>query len=198
MNSKQMQRARRPHPPSLRSVFSTFLAVAVSVAVGLLLLPTPGCRSEPTGVSPGEAVTTGTSDDPVPFFEIWEEENVFGVLDVALDGTVLMFSHQGDPHPDKRRGGKIYLKRSEDGGATWSKHEHIGDSIALDQAALGIGPYDGKGWGNDKHHGLAHLGTSVVDEATGEIMVFITALHPALQMYKSRDNGRTWSSRRSR
>ena len=166
---------------------------AASVAAWLLLLAVPGCQTKPMGVTPGAPAPTRVKTEPAPFFEIWEEENVFGVLEVAMDGTVLMISHQGDPHPDKRRGGKIYLKRSEDGGTTWSEHEHIGDSIALDQAALGIGPYDGKGWGNDKHHGLAHLGTSVVDETTGEIMFFITALHPALQMYKSRDNGKTWS-----
>ena len=35
--------------------------------------------------------------------------------------------------------------------------------------------------------------TSVVDETSGEIMIFLTALHPALSMYKSRDHGRTWA-----
>ena len=52
-------------------------------------LPTP---SEISGI-------TGGAD---PFFEIREEDNVYGVLDVAMDGTVLMFSLQGEPHPDKR------------------------------------------------------------------------------------------------
>ncbi|NIP95604.1 MAG: exo-alpha-sialidase, partial [Akkermansiaceae bacterium] len=99
---------------------------------------------------------------------------------------------QGDPHPDKRRGSRIYLKRSEDGGATWSDHQLVGEPIDLDVEALGIGPYDGKGWGNDQHHRIATLGTSVVDETTGEIMIFLTALHPAFSMYKSRDHGKTW------
>jgi sialidase-1 len=143
-------------------------------------LPTP---SEISGI-------TGGAD---PFFEIREEDNVYGVLDVAMDGTVLMFSLQGEPHPDKRRGSKIYLKRSEDGGATWSEHQLIGKPVKLDVEKLGIGPYDGKGWGNDKHHRIASLGTSVVDETSGEIMIFLTALHPALSMYKSRDHGRTWA-----
>lgn len=142
----------------------------------------------------GHAVAAETKKPAgdAPFFEIWDEENVFGVLSVAMDGTVLMISHQGDPHPDKRKGGKIFIKRSEDGGATWSDHEHIGTHIKLDWKALGIGPYDGKGWGNDKHHKFAHLGTTVVDEGTGEIMFFLTALHPASYMYKSRDHGKTW------
>ena len=128
-----------------------------------------------------------------PFFEIWEEDNVYGVLDVAMDGTVLLFSLQGEPHPDKRRGSKIYLKRSEDGGSTWSDHQLIGKPVKLDVEKLGIGPYNGKGWGNDQHHRIASLGASVVDETTGEVMIFLTALHPALSMYKSRDHGRTWT-----
>ena len=141
--------------------------------------------------TPGEiaSITGGAK----PFFEIWDEDNVYGVLDVAMDGTVLLFSLQGEPHPDKRRGSKIYLKRSEDGGATWSDHQLIGKPVKLDDEKLGIGPYDGKGWGNDKHHRIASLGASVVDETTGEVMIFLTALHPALSMYKSKDHGKTWT-----
>lgn len=67
-----------------------------------------------------------------PFFEVWDEDNVYGVLDVAMDGTVLMFSLQGDPHPDKRKGSKIFVKRSEDGGKTWSDHQLIGNRVDLD------------------------------------------------------------------
>jgi len=127
-----------------------------------------------------------------PFFEVWDEDNVYGVLDVAMDGTVLMFSLQGEPHPDKRKGSKIFVKRSEDGGDTWSDHQLVGERINLDWKALGIGPYDGSGWGKDKHHAHATLGTSIIDESTGEIMLFITALYPAPYIYKSRDHGKTW------
>ncbi|MBD27790.1 MAG: hypothetical protein CMO38_00910 [Verrucomicrobiaceae bacterium] len=127
-----------------------------------------------------------------PSFKVWDEDNVYGVLDVAMDGTVLMFSLQGEPHPDKRKKSKIFVKRSEDGGETWSDHQLIGKRIDLDWKALGIGPYDGSGWGKDKHHAYATLGTSVVDESTGEIMLFVTALYPAPYMYKSRDHGKTW------
>ena len=127
-----------------------------------------------------------------PSFKVWDEDNVYGVLDVAMDGTVLMFSLQGEPHPDKRKKSKIFVKRSEDGGETWSDHQLIGKRIDLDWKALGIGPYDGSGWGKDKHHAHATLGTSIIDESTGEIMLFITALYPAPYMYKSRDHGKTW------
>ena len=127
-----------------------------------------------------------------PFFEVWDEDNVYGVLDVAMDGTVLMFSLQGDPHPDKRKGSKIFVKRSEDGGKTWSDHQLIGNRVDLDWKALGIGPYDGSGWGKEEHHSRATLGTSIIDESTGEIMLFITAMYPAPYMYKSMDHGKTW------
>ena len=67
-------------------------------------------------------------NNSAPFFELWEEEVVYGNLNVAMDGTVLLFSLQGDPHPSKRKGSKIFLKRSKDGGATWSKHQLIGNT----------------------------------------------------------------------
>ena len=135
-----------------------------------------------------ERIKSGTE----PFFEVWDEDNAYGVLDVAMDGTVLMFSLQGEPHPDKRKGSRIFVKRSEDGGSTWSENKLVGKRIDLDWKALGIGPYDGSGWGKDKHHARATLGTSIIDESTGEIMLFMTALYPAPYMYKSMDHGKTW------
>jgi sialidase-1 len=122
-----------------------------------------------------------------PIFERWDEGGFHGTLDVAIDGTVLMFMVVGG-----EQGDGIYVKRSEDGGATWSDRQFIGKHVELDWKALGIGPYDGKGWGRDKGFRYASLGTSVVDENTGEIMFFMTALHPAPYMYKSRDHGKTW------
>ena len=47
------------------------------------------------------------------------------------------------------KGSKIFIKRSGDGGATWSDHQLVGERVDLDVEALGIGPYDGKGWGNE-------------------------------------------------
>jgi len=163
-----------------------------SLCLFLLAAGPVGTAQQPEPL-PSASEIASITQGAEPFFEIWDEDNVYGVLDVAMDGTVLLFSLQGEPHPDKRRGSKIYLKRSEDGGSTWSDHQLIGNPVKLDVEKLGIGPYDGKGWGNDKHHRIASLGASVVDETTGEIMIFLTALHPALSMYKSRDHGRTWA-----
>jgi hypothetical protein len=53
-----------------------------------------------------------------------------------MDGTVLMFSLQGEPHPDKRRGRKIYLKHSEDGRATWSDHQLVGERIEWEESTI--------------------------------------------------------------
>ena len=163
-----------------------------SLCLVLLAAGPVGTAQQPAPL-PSASEIASITQGAEPFFEIWDEDNVYGVLDVAMDGTVLLFTLQGEPHPDKRRGSKIYLKRSEDGGSTWSDHQLIGNPVKLDVEKLGIGPYDGKGWGNEKHHRIASLGASVVDETTGEIMIFLTALHPALSMYKSRDHGRTWS-----
>ena len=181
-------------PKHFRAAMNTFIKIfrGGTLALPFLIWGPHGIAREPV-TFPTPEETRKLAGEAKPFFEIRDEDNVYGVLDVAMDGTVLMFSLQGDPHPDKRRGSKIYLKRSMDGGATWSDHELLGKPIELDVEKLGIGPYDGKGWGNEKHHRIATLGTSVVDETTGEIMIFLTALHPAASMYKSRDHGRTWT-----
>lgn len=151
-------------------------------------------RSE-TGKPPPVEVEPPVEADPSveaePFFEVWDEPIGYGVLDVAMDGTVLLFSTPDVTQFDHQEKDHVYLKSSQDGGATWSENRVIGKPLELDCKALGIGPYDGRrGW--EKNWGFAQLGTSVVDENTGEIMFFMTALHPASKMYKSRDHGKTW------
>lgn len=173
--------------------FCTFLrhlVRAATVALFSTLSLLEGFAQQP-GSFPEPKELARITGEAEPFFEVWDEENAYGVLEVAMDGTVLLFSQQGDPGGN-RRGRKIFLKRSEDGGATWTENKIIGDPIHLDTEKLGIGPYNGKGWGNDKHHAIATLGTSIVDQVTGEIMIFMTALHPAASMYKSKDHGKTW------
>ena len=102
MNSDQTIRPLRPSCALTSLGLSVISTAAVSMAVGLLLLAAPACQSEPTGVPPGDPVTTRVSSDPAPFFEVWEEDNVFGVLENSpiksikdLKGKVLAINAKG-------------------------------------------------------------------------------------------------------
>jgi sialidase-1 len=64
----------------------------------------------------------------------------------------------------------ITLRRSEDGGATW------GPEIVVSKESYKA------------------LGSAVVDENTGDVMLFADYLKPMFVMYRSRDHGKTWSS----
>lgn len=63
--------------------------------------------------------------------------------------------------------GPIQARRSEDGGDTWGPIIQIGESVGL-------------------------LGAAIVDENTGDIMVFQHFILPGGPMYRSRDHGKTW------
>ena len=65
----------------------------------------------------------------------------------------------------------IRVRRSEDGGVTW------GPEITITSPAF-------------------HGGGTVVDETTGDILVFTEATHPpaAISMFRSQDDGLTWQS----
>jgi len=73
-------------------------------------------------------------------------------INVAADGTVLAFADSGK-----------LLRRSEDGGKTWSDPQVIGDDAA---------------------------GTSVVDQSTGDVMV---VQPDKGILWRSKDHGRTWA-----
>ncbi|HPO15130.1 MAG TPA: sialidase family protein [Candidatus Hydrogenedentes bacterium] len=73
-------------------------------------------------------------------------------IDVAVDGTILAFAKSGN-----------LLRRSEDGGKTWSEAQVVGDDAA---------------------------GTSVVDQTTGDIM--IVRPEKGL-LWRSKDHGKTWA-----
>jgi sialidase-1 len=92
-------------------------------------------------------------------------------LVTATDGTLLAFTSRGTEGP-QRGDLTVVLRRSFDGGETWSPIEEIG-----------------KG----------RLGAAVVDEYRGDVMVFVGSPvdmldgepHPIF-LWRSRDHGRSW------
>ena len=120
-----------------------------------------------------------------PFHEIWEEEvPVMGHLAVAMDGTVLVFK-------EERARKRVEVKRSEDGGRTWSNPIVVGDRVRIGSDMSDDGRYKGE------HVGWSELGNVVVDETTGEIMVFAMGLAPSRTLYRSRDHGKTWRAEKT-
>ena len=98
------------------------------------------------------------AETTAPFFEMQQlfEGRRFPSVVVAMDGTVLAFRAD-------RAGAPIQVRRSEDGGATWSEIIQVGDEPV-------------------------HLGAAIVDEQSGDVMVF----DADNTMYRSTDNGQTW------
>jgi sialidase-1 len=115
------------------------------------------------------------------FFEIREEEVRVGTMAVAMNGTVLLFK-------DDQEKRIILVKRSEDGGKTWGYEIVVGKMVKVDGDMSDDGRYRGPsvGW--------ADLGNVIVDENTGDIMVFASSLKPAQILYRSRDHGKTWKT----
>jgi sialidase-1 len=89
-----------------------------------------------------------------PFFEMQDlfDDMRIPDINVATDGTVLAFGHSG-----KR------LRRSEDGGKTWSPVQDVGKDAG---------------------------GSSIVDETTGDVMVVRSG---GGYLWRSKDHGKTWA-----
>lgn len=153
-------------------LITLFVAGAVSIAAGETA---PVASSQDTD-------PLVAKDQGVPFFEIWDEE-IPGMctLVVAMDGTVLLFKEQ----PEK---GTIEVKRSEDGGKVWSLPIEVGKRVKIDADMSDDGRYKGPGVG------WSQLGSVMVDENTGDIIVFATSLKPAQICYRSDDHGLTWKT----
>ena len=117
-----------------------------------------------------------------PFFETWDEEMIYCSMVVAMDGTVLLF----EPVRFEDKVGHTTVKRSEDGGKTWGPEILVGKAVEMDGDMSDDGRYKGP------HVQWSELGTVVVDENTGDIMVFATSLKAAQIMYRSKDHGKTW------
>ncbi len=131
----------------MNSLCSRVTVVVIVVLMSVAIIGCHGSFSDvPVDYNDVSQITGGAE----PFFELWDEENVITSVNVAMDGSVLLFNRKGQAakHPDNRKGFDTYFKRSEDGGATWSDSQFIGKYIELDWKALGIGPYDGNGWGS--------------------------------------------------
>ncbi|MBX3748171.1 MAG: exo-alpha-sialidase [Verrucomicrobiae bacterium] len=78
---------------------------------------------------------------------------------VAMDGTVLALCGNRQP---------LAVRRSEDGGATWSEPILLGNERSI-------------------------MGAAVVDEGSGDVLVFDHFLDHR-GMYRSRDHGRSWQA----
>lgn len=96
--------------------------------------------------------------------QIFSDERFPNVV-VAMDGTVLAVWG----------GSRIRVRRSEDGGGSWSPE------IAVATYPSGI------------HHG----GGTIVDEITGDILIFVEdrryVSDPFTKVYRSKDHGKTWA-----
>lgn len=117
-----------------------------------------------------------------PFHETWPEEvPIMGHLAVAMDGTVLIFK-------EERERKRVEVKRSEDGGKTWSAPIVVGERVDIGADMSDDGRYKGE------HVGWTELGNVTVDETTGDIMVFAMGLAPSQTLYRSKDHGKTWKT----
>jgi len=118
---------------------------------------------------------------PKPFFETWDEDMSHCSLVVAMDGTVLLFEQQWDK-------GIVEVKRSEDGGKTWGEPIEVGKQVRINEDMSDDGRYSGP------RTKFSCLGSTIVDENTGDIMVFAVNLKPAEILYRSKDHGKTWKT----
>ena len=128
------------------------------------------------GTSPKEK-----TDTPSVSFKLWDEEVRMGTLAVAMDGTVLLFKDDQEKH-------LMLVKRSEDGGDTWGQDIVVGKAVRIDGDMSDGGRYRGP------HVGWSDLGTVIVDENNGDILLFASSLKPAQIIYRSQDHGKTWQT----
>lgn len=120
-----------------------------------------GCALIYTNIVQAQFQVSASALEQPPFFEIKEiyNDERFPNVVVTKEGTVLAIWGRTE----------VRVKRSEDGGSTWSEEIVIGQGL--------------------------HGGGALVDDNTGKIFVFIEEQHPPAQslMYVSEDDGKTWN-----
>lgn len=115
-----------------------------------------------------------------PFFELQEIPcKDLATITMAADGTVLLFK-------DNRPKGVIEVRRSENGGGSWSEPVMVGELVKIEGDTFDDGRY------TKSHYGRSILGNVIVDENNGDIMVFTSSMKPAPILYRSKDHGKTW------
>ena len=111
--------------------------------------------------------TDSVSEQPV-ICEISKVEiPVMAHLAVAMDGTVLLFR-------EEREKKRIEVKRSKDGGVSWSEFEAVGKRIKIADDMSDDGRYKGE------HVGWTELANVVINENNGDVMVFAACLKSCL------------------
>ena len=148
----------------------------------------------------GVAAQKGSADggvEPPPFFEentVWKhkEENawpyhVYGLVQ-STKGALLAFA-EGRVEPHDAGPHHLVVKRSLDGGRTWSRNIHIEKA-------------DGSFWAANGHSGKLEAWTNagpVVDEKTGRVFFFYALNEGSLHQNETRvfyrysdDDGQTW------
>ena len=113
------------------------------------------------------------------FFQVWDEEVLTGQGVVAMDGSVLVFKGYNSRTDQAKY---ISVKRSEDGGKTWTEESKVGDMIEVDGDMSDDSRYPNNNW--------TGLGNVMVDEVNGDIMVFMTTLKTAQKLFRSKDHAR--------
>lgn len=152
------------------------LRSALAAAAALVLLLGEASLAAEDSLGLGEPVF----DLQKPFFHSQTRPGHWlPTITVAGDGAVLVFR-------DRREEGLIEVHRSEDGGRSWGKPVTVGELVEIEGDTFDDGRY------NDWHHGRSILGNVIVDESTGNIMVFTTSMKPAPILYRSKDHGKTW------
>ena len=159
--------------------FPVMLVCVVAATMAVTACQNSTLAAEPKIPAGAEALWAGQE----PVFEVWDEQIVGRcTLGVAMDGSVLLLKDTQEPD-------FVWVKRSEDGGKTWGERIKVGKRVEIEEDMT-----DGGRYRKYKDVQWSRLGTHVVDEKTGEILVFAANLKGVEILYRSKDHGKTWTT----